>query len=326
MYIPLGEERLKSGERLRLGVVECPDEDWSERIAPFLGHKGPDTREQIRRGLAGPLDRLRTLFYVGEVEDRLITEVMVVGDRAVGILGHVFTLPEERRKGAFSVLMQAQMADMPRARFRLLCLGTGFDTPPYWIYHSFGFRSIGLGRGQMIWRAAPDVEEELFAPGPASVRRMRWDDWSWIDLLGMQPVAPDDSLPRSACLGLKGQGSLEGPFVSFQLQREKDPRMQALALETHAGATAGFALLAPDRRWFGDFFAADLYLHPAFRGSADELLARMPWPEDPCVCTTSAPGPYDEAWERAGFRRVATLPSWLEHEGKRRDICLWRRD
>src|SRR5687767_8468625 len=114
MYTPLGEARLKTGERLTIGVVECPDAEWAGRVAPFLGHKRPETREHIGRALAGPLDGLRTFFYVGCVEGRLITEVMVVGARGVGILGHVFTLPEERRKGAYSALMGEQMRDMGR--------------------------------------------------------------------------------------------------------------------------------------------------------------------------------------------------------------------
>ena len=120
----------------------------------------------------------------------------------------------------------------------------------------------------MIWHSTPDAEEHLFAPGPATVRPARWDDWPWFNLLGMQPVAPDEALPRTAVMGLKGQGSLEGSFVPFQLERERDPRRQAVVLETGSGATAGFALLAPDPRWFGDAWAVDVYTHPGFRTNA----------------------------------------------------------
>src|SRR5947208_2346546 len=42
MYRLLGEARLTTGERLELGVVETPDASWSDRIVPFLLHKGGD--------------------------------------------------------------------------------------------------------------------------------------------------------------------------------------------------------------------------------------------------------------------------------------------
>src|SRR5262249_19212993 len=147
MYTPLGSAPLKTGEQLSIGVVECPDEEWAPRVLPFLVHKRPETREHIRRALAAPLDDLRTYFYVGCLGERLITEVMVVGARGAGILGHVFTLKEERRKGAYSALMDLQMRDMGRLGFTVLTLSTGFESPPYRIYHAHGFRSIAPGRG-----------------------------------------------------------------------------------------------------------------------------------------------------------------------------------
>jgi hypothetical protein len=325
MYTPLGEALLKTGERLSLGVVECPDAEWAERVIPFLGHKGPETREHIRRALRGPLDDLRTCFYVGSIEGRLVTEVMIVGARGVGILGHVFTRRDERRKGAYSLLMAHQMRDMARLGFTLLCLSTGFESPPYWIYHQHGFRSIGPRRGQMIWRATPDAEDRLFQEAPASVRPVRWDDWSWFDLLGMQPAAPDEALPRSTLLGLKASGSLESAFVPFLLRREANPAIQAMVLETAAGATAGFALLAPDRHWFDDLWAVDLYLHPQFRHCEPDLLEALTWPDAPCVAHRTA-GSSESPWRDLGFQSAATLPRWLRVDGERSDLELWVRD
>jgi GNAT superfamily N-acetyltransferase len=328
MYTSLAREAIRSGETLEIGVVESPDAEWAPQIIPFLGHKGPPWREHIRRALEGRLDDLRTLFYVGCIDGRVVTQVMIVAARGTGILGHVYTLPEHRRKGAYTALMPHQMADMPRIGVRVLTLGTGYDSHPYWIYHANGFRSIAPGRGEMIWRSTPVAEAQLFAPGPATVRPARWDDWPWFNLLGMQPVAAKERLPRTAVMSLKGQGNLEGAFAPFQLERERDPRRQAVVLETGAGATVGFALLAPDPRWFGDACAADAYTHPDFRTGAADLLRALEWPDAPCVAYRApAGGGGDDAaaWEAAGFRMAATLPRWFSFEDQRRDMELWVR-
>ncbi len=149
MYTKLGEGRLKTSEPIEVGVVESPDEEWLPRVVPFLAHKSGDYQAHTRRALEGPLDGLETRFYVGHVSGRILSQIQVVGARGAGIVGHVYTLPEERRKGACHAVMEHQMEDCRRARFRVLCLGTAFESPPYWIYHSFGFRSVGPGNGCM---------------------------------------------------------------------------------------------------------------------------------------------------------------------------------
>src|SRR5438445_386802 len=109
--------------------------------------------------------------------------------------------------------MAAQMADMPWRRFQRLSLGTGFERPPYWIYHGFGFRGIAPGRGEMLWTAGEDAEAELFRPGRVVARDARWDDWGFVAWLGLLPVAPDEELPRSRVMRLKSRGIMEGAYV-----------------------------------------------------------------------------------------------------------------
>src|SRR5206468_980302 len=75
VYRSLGEGRLTSGERLELGVVETPDPSWSDRIVPFLLHKGGDWNHHIAAALERPLDDLETRFYVGTVDGQLVTQV-----------------------------------------------------------------------------------------------------------------------------------------------------------------------------------------------------------------------------------------------------------
>src|SRR5207245_380029 len=149
------EGRLTTGERLELGVVETPDPSWSDRIVPFLLHKGGDWNHHIAAALERPLDDLETCFYVGMVDGQVVTQVMISGARGAGILAHVFTSPRWRQRGAYRQLMAVQMADTRARGYRILTLGTGFDSHPYRIYQSFGFRSVEEGSGYMSWEATP---------------------------------------------------------------------------------------------------------------------------------------------------------------------------
>lgn len=311
---------------MEVGVVETPDAEWLSRIVPFLGHKPREYCRHIREALEGPLDALQTRFYVGVVAGRVITEMMTVGDGRVAILGHVFTRPEERRKGACALLMSRQMEHSLQVGYEALCLGTGFDTPPYWIYHSFGFRGVAPGNGCMQWYRNSDAEARLYRERPASLRPLRWEDWGQIDLLVLQAPEPEEELPRSPTLGIKTQSSAEGPFLELQLRRRREPVIQAQVLVTEDGIVVGWAFLTPDPRWFRDAWLADVRTHPAFHAQLPSLAASLEFPDAPVyTMLTSLAGPRAAAFEGAGFRQVAMLPRWLVKREGREDLALWAR-
>jgi hypothetical protein len=327
MYTRLGEERLKTGERMEVGVVAGPDAAWRDRVAPFLRHKGPQWSEHIARALEGPLDRLETLFYVGTLEGEIITQVMIVGSAGAGILGHVFTRPDHRRKGAYQSVMAHQMRDTAARGYRVLTLGTGFDSAPYWIYHSFGFRSIVEGSGLMKWLAEPEAEAKLYRPRPTRVRELGWGDWGAVGLLAVQPLAPEEEWPRSVAMECLGVGSLEGPFIGFQLRREREPRARATALATEEDLAVGWASVMPDNRWFGQTMLLDAWVHPTFADGLDALIDALEWPDADVAAYLRAGAPRKAAALRHHrFRQVATLPQWLRVAGRRADLELWRRD
>jgi len=326
MYSKLDEELLRSGERMEIGVVAGPDAEWLPRLAPFLSHKPDQYRHHIRRALEGPLDELDTRFYVGVVDGKLISQIMVVGDRRAGIVGHVFTLPEERRKGACRAIMARQMADVRALGYQALGLGTGFETHPYWIYHSFGFRGVAPGNGCMRWFASPESEAELYAAAKAHTREGRWSDWGHVHLLALRPLVADEELPRSVTLGIKTQSSAEGPFLYFQRRREREPGAQARALVSETGAIVGWATLAPDPQWFGDHWLLDFDTHPAFSDRMPELLAGLDWPPTPVHAYLTAPeGPKAAALGAAGFAKAEALKAWLAVGGERKDVMVWRK-
>jgi hypothetical protein len=327
MYERLGEATLKDEQPMEIGVITAPDAEWRDRILPFLGHKTEPYASHIRRSNEGPLDDLETRFYVGHRDGRVLTEVMIVGARGAGILGHVYTLPEERRKGAYQAVMARQMADVRRHGFLALSLGTGYNSPPYWIYHSFGFAGIAPGQGTMCWTADPHAEARLFRRGHVATREARWGDWGFFGWLGLLPTPPDEELPRSRIMGLRSRGMMEGPFIRLLLTREQRPGVAIRVLETEHGATVAWAILAPDPHWFSEAWILDLHTHPTFAAHLPELLAGMPWPDAPVAAALTEPaGPKAAALETHGFTRTARLPGWLQGEdGSRHDIHLWTR-
>lgn len=327
MYEQLGDTILKSGQRMEIGVITAPDAEWRDRISPFLGHKSEPYASHLRRSHEHPLDALLTLYYIGHRDGRIISEVMIAGARGAGILGHVYTLPEERRKGAYQAVMRAQMADMGRKGFRLLSLGTGFESPPYWIYHGFGFRGIGSGHGEMRWTSGEDAEADLFRPGAVAARDARWDDWGFVAWLGLLPIDPEEELPRSRVMRLNRRGIMESAYIRLLLKREREPGMSVRVLETEHGAAVGWAILAPDPSWFASGWILDLHVHPSFRSSLPLLVEGIPWPDAPVAAAFTGPaGPKAGALEAVGFTRTACLPRWLPAEtGSRRDVVLWLR-
>jgi hypothetical protein len=111
-------------------------------------HKGPLRNWQntavLRRGLG-----MDVVFYVLHRDGIPLANMMTVEHRGVGHFGHVWTQPEDRRKGAASLIMDAQMADFKRRGGQALFLGTGYNSAPYHIYAARGFVGLEAESGYM---------------------------------------------------------------------------------------------------------------------------------------------------------------------------------
>ena len=162
MYNKFGEVELKTGERMEVGVVTAPDTPHAEEMKQFLGHKPGNYKWHIERCVTEVLDALETRFYVGKLNGAVITNIMTVEYQGVGILGHVFTLPQQRRKGAAKGVMAYQMEDFRQRSGSALYLGTGYNSHPYYIYQSFGFESVFPESGFMKYHVNEDFEGTLF--------------------------------------------------------------------------------------------------------------------------------------------------------------------
>ncbi len=323
MYRPLGTGKLTSGEALELAVVEAPDPDWAGRLKSFLRHKGPPYDGHIDRALDKSLDGLRTYFYVGCVDGEPVTHVMISGARGFGVLGHVYTVPEWRRRGAYAQLMAVQMDDVRALGFTHLTLSTGFGSKPYEIYSSFGFRSTVPESGQMFWFAQPG-NDVLPAAGDVSIRPTRWDDWGAVCFTLAHELVAGESTPRSPALGIDARASAEGSFLRLLGQLEVAGAQSQVA-EGPDGGIVGWCHLVPSPLTLGGAWLLDLHVLPGYEDLLGRLLDKVEWPLRPVVLPiTDGAGAYERPVAAAGFTNVGPLPA-RGHDGSDRDLALWWR-
>lgn len=122
MYTPLAVKPLKTGEPLEIGVVLAPDETCAPLVKPLLGHKPGRFRWHIDCSFEpGRIQGLEPRYYLGLLDHRPICNIMTAEYEGMGILGHVFTVPEHRRKGACNLVMAEQMQDFRQRGGRMWC-------------------------------------------------------------------------------------------------------------------------------------------------------------------------------------------------------------
>ncbi|MFD2078191.1 hypothetical protein SAMN05421678_12327 [Actinopolymorpha cephalotaxi] len=324
MYRPLGTGKLTSGEALELAVVEAPDPDWADRLRSFLRHKGPPYDGHIDRALDQPLDGLRTYFYVGCVDGEPVTHVMVSGARGFGVLGHVYTVPEWRRRGAYGQLMAVQMDDVRALGFTHLTLSTGFGSKPYEIYGSFGFRSAVPESGQMFWFTKPRSDPSPAPAGDASIRPTRWDDWGAVCFTLAHELLAGELTPRSPALGIDEHASAEGSFLELLGQLQLAGAQSQVA-EGPDGGIAGWCHVVPSPLTLGGAWLLDLHVLPGFEHLLGDLLDRIDWPQRPVVFVATADiGAYERPLAASGFTNAAVLPTGT-HGEPARELTLWWR-
>ena len=212
MQTDLGEVRLKSGEPLRLAVIEPPAGHWTAPLTRLLAHKAPARQIEIAGELGGTLDDLRAAFYVGVVGEEAITVARVAGADGAGIWGHVYTVPAWRGRGAARLLHEAAMPDLRRRGYRVLTLGTNPRGVAQPLYASVGFHPVAPGSGSMAWGALADTPR-----GAPTVGAVRWGDWGWISAGACVALGEGERLPRSRVLGVARPGFVGGAFVDALL-------------------------------------------------------------------------------------------------------------
>ncbi len=316
--------KLKTGEEAEIWKVTAPDPAWKDRILPFLDHKGPKWKDAMARALEHGAGELVMNFYEcvlpgqGIVGNITVLEAL---DRPVGLLQHVFTLPEQRRKGIASRLMEAVTHDFRLRGGRAMFLGTGYQSPPFWIYYSYGFRPIGE-KGLMGWILDPKFYVDYFAPGPVQVRDVGWQDWP---LLNALYLIQDGWYCRSLMLGRYGFSSMEGPFLEMMAALEDGRLLRSKVLTKEDGAVVGHAMLWVQRQFPGEPLLLDLFVHPNFADQAHKLIEAIGLPPNKKVQAVADHEAVSkqEALERAGLFREATFANHLRADDRWLDLHFY---
>ena len=324
MYDKLGEVVLKTGERMEVGVITAPDIPHAEEVKRFLGHKPGNYKWHIERCVTEVLDALETRFYVGKIEGRVITNIMTVQYDGVGILGHVFTFPEQRRKGACKGVMAYQMGDFRQRAGTALYLGTGYNSHPYYIYHSFGFESVFPESGFMKYYVNADFEERYFAPTYAHPKPVEWHDWPKVTALS--GIVGSDTL-RSLAWNVYGPTNMEGGFLSFKHALEtEDAYDDAKLLISSSGAIVGWATVIRDGRWHPATAVLDVFFHPNFTDAVPTLLSAVKFRDVKVQCyVDSGAKKKAEVLETAGFTCEGRFKDQFTYGGRYCDVVVFAR-
>ena len=324
MYNKLGEAVLKTNERMEVGVITAPDERHAEEVKQFLGHKGGNWEWHIERCVIESLDALETRFYVGKVDGSIITNIMTVEHQGIGILGHVFTMPDQRRKGACKGVMAYQMEDFRQRKGRALYLGTGYDSHPYYIYHGFGFESVFPKSGFMNYYVDADFEERYFASAPTQPKPVEWHDWPKVTALS--GIVNGEAL-RSLIWNVYGPTNMEGGFLSFKHDLETENVYEdAKLLITSDGAIVGWATVSRDTRWRPATAVLDLFFHPNFVDEVPTLLSSVAFPDAKVQCyVDNSAKKKAKVLEDAGFTCEGQLKNQFAYSGQDYDVLLLAR-
>lgn len=329
MYRKLEDVTLKNGERAELGVLAGPDAEWGPRVRHLLGHKGPPWGWQIEQNLSNPATGTEGYFYLLSKEGRPFANIMTVERAGIGVFGHVYTAPEERRKGAADLIHHHQMEDFRRRAGRALYLGTGYDTHPYRLYQKYGFAGAEPESGSMFYFAQGQeaFEREVFAPGPVAIETLAFKHWPQLPALAM--------CRHPACLRILGMGVLnvvssEGGALDYlaALARGAKTHDARVAVSRASDLPVALAARAPDPRFGPHVELVDAFAAPGHAAQLPELLDALAL--DPArrqICLADSAWPEKGAQlERAGFRQEALLRRHLRSRaGAFLDVAIWSR-
>jgi len=281
MYREKGRIALASGEQVEVGVVIGPDVEWAERVEKLLGHKGDPWNWQNHEVLMADVG-IDTRFYVLHRRGMPFANIMTAEYSGVGILGHVWTNPEDRGKGACSTLMNVLIEDFTSRQGKALFLGTGYDSIAYHIYARFGFKSVEARSGFMEWYATSrsEFEATYFKKAETEIQPVGWAHWPSSPALFLGDFP---GLIRCAPLKLIGRQSTESPLLPlFRAEKKRQAaRVKPCAMVLRnqvTTAVVGFTAWDWHPLWEGTCLV-DVYCHPNYWDEAGNLLRSLSLPD-----------------------------------------------
>lgn len=337
MYQTLDTVTLKSGEVVEAGVIHGPDAAWAERLVQLLWHKGDPWNWQNAQLLEQKHPGVDAFFYVLHRDGQPLANIMTVECQGVGHFGHVWTVPEDRQKGASSALMALQMQHFGERGGQALFLGTGYGSVAYQMYARFGFQSVEAESGYMAYyhTTQADFEHHYFArpehPDEVVVQPLQWSHWpaSAALFLGDFP-----GVVRCIRAEIFGRASSEGGLLPLLIEGEKrqqqgKPPATVVLQNQITRAVVGLATCHWHPIW-PESYLLDLYCHPAYWDQGAALLEALKLPTQHRVIAYNDRDHHakQQVLTNAGFREVAQLPQWLPRTVRQSawvDVTIFRK-
>lgn len=330
MYKELGSVTLKTGESVQVLRVKMPDETWAPATRQMLGHKGEIWLWQVDAGMNQdlPVDHYYYLLVKG---GRPIANVTVIEHKGIGTYGHVWTIPEERRKGAADLLMDRIMADFQKREVRMLTLGTEFDSHPYRLYQKHRFVGTEDLNGTMIYYGRSEAEFWKKAlRGLKNNLAVQPFDWSSFPSATALFCLPGRGRLRSVLNQTFGPSTPEGALLGVlkrTLPHPNGPEIAKVLMHRKTAVAIGFAHLAPDPRFHGQTWILDLWSHPTTWKLNLELVEAMPLDGKKVqVYVDSESVNKMKLVRKAGFKREARLRGAMQSLTREPlEIEIWSR-
>lgn len=321
----LSHRVLKNGSPAEVLLVASPCPQATPELVELLGHKGEPWVWQIALCIDGRAEGINARFYVARVEGQLVANVTVLQTGGLGSLGHVFTKPEYRGQGLARTLLEAAVADFDRHGGRAMVLTTGFESMPWRLYSSVGFRGTcpEQGYGGMVRFAPGDDWQTVLSGPPGEIRQADWPHY-----MGLQVLfgAPGPVQLRSVLMPSIGPRVVEGGYLHLRKAQEEGRGPDCRVIEGPAGAVLGCAVLGNHPVWGarGARQVLDLYSAPAAAPALPNLVSAILEPVSgpvECWCDSRAKQQM-EALQGAGFRVQAELGPTLRMGDQVTEVIL----
>jgi hypothetical protein len=229
---------------------------------------------------------------------------VIVERKGIGILGHVYTIPQERRQGAASRLLGVAKQDHKERRGRALSLRTGFETPAFRMYRRHGFVEASPGAGSMycFTEGQEAFEREVFAPGLHSLEPLTFRHWPLLPALAM---CRHPARARIQGMDAVDIASPEEGSLAYLVPMSKGARSHYahVAVSCASQVPVGIAALAPAKHHGTRTDLVDAFAAPGHEDCLEGLLAALPAAPGrrQVACTEPAWPVKASALRRAGF-------------------------
>jgi len=257
----------------------CPtDPPDGMSIGYFLeGLFGPESDVPLTPTLKGMFeDPSRNFFFVAEVDRQIIASCWYLTGASspeLSVLGEVYTRPDYRRKGISRKLCDHALQHFINSGGKAMLLGSN-NPAAIDMYFAMGFQPYPEGLMRYTVGAPGDFDSACFDPAQSTrIREIQHGDIPGIaNLIG----TPNDWISVCYPIGLfSSSHQSQARCVSFYtlLKKAADQGGGLFALASDGGGVMGIGtLLHQGNRLNPGSALVDVFVHPAFRTKADDLI------------------------------------------------------